>query len=130
MKTTIKILILLMGMAPAIHYANGSGHCNGKPITTEFSKTIQNAPQETPLLFADNDGTEAAPGFEVAVSKLAPVTPAEAEFEDIPDASPVDISALAPSTPAAADFEQPGASGNPAYPLFAPIPPAEADFTE
>ncbi len=130
MKTTIKILILLMVMAPAIHFAYNAKNNHRKIITSGFSKTAQNPLQVTPLIFTDNDGTEADPGFEVAVSKLAPVTPAEAEFEDIPDASPVDVSALAPSTPAAADFEQPEAAGNPVYPLLAPIPPAEADFTE
>jgi hypothetical protein len=42
---------------------------------------------------------------DATVASLAPVVPAEADFNDITDAQSSDLSKLAPTTPSEADFE-------------------------
>jgi len=60
------------------------------------------------VLFADNNETRPTINNEAVsfnISTLAPVTPAEADFNDSAEDQAVDFSALAPVTPAEADFE-------------------------
>jgi hypothetical protein len=85
------------------------------------------------LLFAGISETKSTPGAGeynlVTMNILAPVTPAEATFEDVSftGAGAADISVLAPSVPAEASFEDAEATA-PEIPALAPSTPAVADF--
>jgi len=61
------------------------------------------------------------------ISVLAPVMPAEADFTDTPSVIVVDPSDLAPMTPAEADFDD-AIGVSVGFIAFAPVPPVEADF--
>ncbi len=85
------------------------------------------------FLFAGNDHVSTPVTNETSMVStiiLAPVTPAEATFEDfVPiNAETPSLNTLAPSVPQVADFED--ASGTPdiANRLLNPLTPAEAEF--
>lgn len=64
---------------------------------------------------------------EISLTLLAPTTPAEATFDDMPAEMP-SFADLAPTTPAAADFEDTVDDDTTDLGSFAPVTPAEADF--
>jgi hypothetical protein len=63
------------------------------------------------------------------VLNLAPVTPVEADFQDAAADNTMDFSALAPATPVEADF---AADDSPMLPLniLIPVTPSVADFSD
>lgn len=103
------------------------------------------------VLFARNDGAVMNRETSSGLTALTPVTPAEATFEDMADAtvdafilspvSPVeadfsdavdettiDILTLAPVTPPEADFDSGNETTN--VSVFAPVTPSVADFSD
>jgi hypothetical protein len=81
------------------------------------------------MLFAGTDGTSISTANSekaVITLALAPVTPAEATFEDV--TAPADFSFLAPGTPSVATFDD--ILQNKDMPTLAPVTPAEADFSD
>ncbi|HNY01086.1 MAG TPA: hypothetical protein PKG48_00785 [Bacteroidales bacterium] len=84
---------------------------------------------QTSILFAGNESNTPKNGMETTtlnLAALAPVTPAEATFEDAP-AVP-DLSTIAPVPPAEADFDDtlPNPLADPSG--LAPVYPDQADF--
>ena len=80
------------------------------------------------VLFAGNETSSAPVSNEtntIKMSILAPVTPSEATFEDIPSVN--EIAALIPVTPTEATFEDVSGDVMPNNAL-APTTPATADF--
>jgi hypothetical protein len=87
------------------------------------------------FLFAGNSETKSTVLSETVsfgISVLAPVTPAEATFEEITvsDDFSFTFSELAPLAPIEADFSDVVPEKNLDLTILAPIIPAEADFTE
>jgi hypothetical protein len=80
---------------------------------------------QTGLLFAANEGAPLRSDIETQV--LAPVTPAEATFEEM-EPTRIMTGTLAPVTPAEADFSDAIESTVVDNSLLAPVTPAEADF--
>jgi hypothetical protein len=79
------------------------------------------------LLFAGTEGATVNRNNHAATISLAPVTPAEATFED--SSETIDIQSLAPVSPAEADFnsdEDPMVSIR----TLDPVTPANADFSD
>jgi len=82
------------------------------------------------FLFAGNEKISAPVAKEsaaISIISLAPTTPKEATFDDMPMemTSPVE---LAPTTPAVADFEDVVDDSANDLNALAPVTPAEADF--
>jgi hypothetical protein len=76
-------------------------------------------------IFANSDGTSVSLKKEYSIS-VAPTTPKEATFEDVPEMNTtmINLSGLAPVTPMEATFED-----DPVVDLT-PVAPAEVDFNE
>jgi hypothetical protein len=103
--------------------------------TTEKMKTINILiaalfTLQVSVLFAANESNvltripvETAPNL----TALAPVTPVEATFEEVPNVT-VDLNSLAPVVPVLAEFEEAALVIDPGS--LAPVLPAEADFTD
>ena len=114
MKTTIYTMIFLFALHTGLLFAGGIKHYTVKPEPNKIEAVID-------------------------LDKLAPVTPAFAEFADGPESNArieIKIRQLAPATPKEADFEDElspeeknkvsVANTN----KLAPAPPTEADFME
>jgi len=112
MKTIIYTTIALLFLNSSMLFAGG-------PNT---SSTLKN------LGFAD--GNEFKPAPEALISKLAPVTPKVAEFEETCTINLVSINRLMPKTPKVADFEEPAVRDNCAGIKIAPVTPFVADFKD
>ena len=87
------------------------------------------------VLFADNDKTRSTVNNEtlsINISTLAPVTPAEATFEDATEttAFSFDLSVLTPVTPKEADFSDVIPESSMTMTNLAPVTPSEADFSD
>jgi hypothetical protein len=87
------------------------------------------------VLFAGNDETRSITNNEAvsySLTTLAPVTPAEASFEDaeLTNTFNYGISVLAPVTPVEADFSDVVPEKNIDLTILAPVTPSEADFTD
>jgi hypothetical protein len=78
------------------------------------------------VLFAANDGAAVNSETSSFCTSLAPVTPSEATFEEVNDATSVAV--LAPVVPAEADFTDVPAEFTADIFALAPVTPAEADF--
>ena len=130
MKSTIQILTLLLALNSALLFAADSTDYHG------FSETKAGPPtskKNSHLALNTTNITEASASINntaILIAKLAPVTPAEADFEETEDLTSVNISTLAPLSHTMPDFEETDdLLGSPAIPL-SPCPPTEADFSE
>jgi hypothetical protein len=85
------------------------------------------------ILFAENDEVRPATSNTPAtmtLTALAPVTPAEANFEEISYLVSDVVASLAPVVPAEADFSDVSAEKNPDLKFLEPVTPCRADFCD
>jgi hypothetical protein len=112
MKTTINTITVLLFLVANLVFAG------------DFKRNSRSASTSLP------DGIEfKAPSAEAMISKLAPVMPKEADFENTVFLSPVKIDQLSPVTPKETEFEEPEVSASVVPFKLAPVTPTEADFT-
>lgn len=112
MKTTIYTMIALFALNANMIFAGGIKF-HTMPYNTEY-----------------NDGNEFKAAPDVMVSKLAPVTPKVADFEEALPMYAINVESLVPATPKVADFEDAVAVRPDSFPGLAPALPVVADFTE
>jgi hypothetical protein len=112
MKTTISTITVLLFLVANLVFAG------------DFKRNSHSASTSLP------DGIEfKAPSAEAMISKLAPVMPKEADFENTVFLSPLKVDQLSPVTPKEPDFENIEDSATVFTFKLAPVTPAEADFT-
>ncbi|HPS51208.1 MAG TPA: hypothetical protein PK892_10935, partial [Bacteroidales bacterium] len=78
---------------------------------------------------AFNDGTEMTSEKTISIDVLAPVTPKEAEFEEV-QPEQVDLEKLAPSMPSVTEFEEIPETLIPEPTTISPAAPTEAEFQD
>jgi hypothetical protein len=111
MKTIINSLIAVWILSATMLFAGGAdpNFSSGLPLSTGGNAFKLN-------------------NTEMVISKLAPVTPREADFEESVVMLQVTIRQLSPVTPKETDFEDADAIVTVASLQLAPVTPPEADF--
>jgi len=131
MKTIIHMLTIFLVVNSAIIFANTTKPVINKPV--QSAMTMQTGMIDPvriiPSGVESTDGTDVG-NAAILVAKLAPVTPAEADFEDTIFPAPVEISALAPTPHSAPDFEDAAVELDSVAADVAPSTPVEADFLD
>ncbi|MCX6305917.1 MAG: hypothetical protein NT040_13225 [Bacteroidetes bacterium] len=132
MKTATYTLIVLLTITTSLLFAGIVKPNSCKPGSAGMKAGIDLV---TPLTVSPNltgfsDGLESKNTNEILVSKLAPTTPKEAEFENGGLPVQIDINRLSPNVLKEAEFEETVDSGSLTRGILAPVPPAEADFME
>ena len=83
----------------------------------------------TGILWAGNESSSVSIANESAMISLAPVTPAEATFEDV-NVTTIDVAAIAPTMPLDAEFTDVAPDISIDLTNLAPFAPAVADFND
>jgi hypothetical protein len=126
MKTTITIIAAVLSLQTSVLFAGNFETRSIENDATVFCPTCFLAPL-TPAE-ATFEETTLNDVFTFDFSNLAPTTPAEADFSDIVPEKNIDLSILAPVTPAEADFTDSIEDTSFDLTTLAPVTPAEADF--
>ena len=118
MKATTIILTALLSLTACVNFA-------GNETTTVFPLNDRNGISLVPA-------TPAPATFEdyvevIAVALLAPVTPSEAAFEEMPDET-ASVSALAPVASFMVNFDDSAEVAGADIRILAPVIPVEVDF--
>ena len=127
MKTTIFTLATILSLQLNILFA-GNNETRTSVNNETVSLTISKMAPVIPNEATFEDATLANPeSFDF--SKLVPQVPSEADFSEIVPEKHIDLSILAPVVPAEADFND-GDDQSIDYKALAPYIPAEADFDQ
>jgi hypothetical protein len=123
--TTIIIAAVLSLQVSFLSAGNNDLNPNVNNETSLYN--IEMLAPVTPAEATFEDATETV-ALNFDLSLLAPVTPMEADFSDVVPEKNIDLTILAPVTPAEADFNESSNPVNSDLNMLAPVTPAEADF--
>ena len=125
-------MIVLFAFGATMLYAGGMKINTIKPESYYVETTIdvEKLAPATPAYAEFTDGTEFKASPVTLVRNLAPVTPKEADFDDASLPVKVTTAQLAPASPKEPDFEETDFAVVVTPCTLAPATPSEADFTK
>ncbi len=121
MKATTTILAVILTLSMNVLFASNDGATVNNNITSSTFTVL------APVTPAEATFEEVSDATATAFN-LAPVSPIEADFSDAIPETTINITTLAPVTPFVADFASDDDTTNAS--VFAPVTPSVADFSD
>ena len=123
MKATATILAAVLTLSMNVLFASNDGAAVNNMMTPSTFTTLAPITPAEATFEEVNDAISTAIAF-----NLAPVSPIEADFSDAIPEMTIDIITLAPVTPNEADFASDDETTNTS--VLAPVAPSAADFSD